>query len=159
MQKEINSIQLPKSLDLNNIQNKDITQNKPEEIKPKTEPAPPKELDGKSNAQCYEEYCKLYFTNIVLTNQVPHSHSSRHCSERKTNYSTKSRNTRYATHQNNRRPETITPSIAQWSEERKKVSNLHRGTEEPPWKSTGTTDAPSNRAAKAMGPKDLSTST
>jgi hypothetical protein len=74
MQKEINSIQLPKSLDLNNIQNKDTTPSKEDPKKPE----PPKEIDGKSNAQCYEEYCKLYFTNIVLTNQVPPSHSSRH---------------------------------------------------------------------------------
>ena len=65
-------INIAKPIDLNNLQNKqNITPTPQEPQKPKLEqPAPTKELDGKSNAQCYEEYCKLYFTNIILTNQV-----------------------------------------------------------------------------------------
>jgi hypothetical protein len=29
-----------------------------------------KEPDSQSSSQSYQEYCRLYFTNIILTNQV-----------------------------------------------------------------------------------------
>ena len=80
MQTEINSNQLP-NIPLPKIN--DPSLKTPEEPKPKTEPALPQEIDGKSNTQCYDEYCKLYFTNIVLTNQVYLLSRLKYCSEKK----------------------------------------------------------------------------
>ena len=104
MQKEIYSNQLP---DISLPKINDPHAQSPEQPKTKSEPFMPKEIDAKSTTQCYEEYSKLYFTNIILTNQVYPLSRLKHCSLKRT--------TRWLASKNmNRHADPKTLSLPPW---------------------------------------------